>query len=146
MKIRRELTPVLQDIVIPNSFVLKGRTFNGFHTLPRHEAERLYTSLVRYGNSCGCDEGALGALLSICLYLSIGVFLPLLLAGPVRATWQLGVVALVAGGVAGKCVGLWWSYRSFERLQREFDALASSQTQTKECTANPSLTEGISHG
>ena len=124
----------MQHIVIPDSFVLNGRTFSGFHALPRHDAERLHIGLVRYGNSCGCSTGAIGALLSICIYVLGGVCLPILLAEPVVATWQLGVVAAVSGGVAGKCVGLWWAYRCFESLRREFDALANNQALTKERT------------
>ncbi len=134
MDIRRELNPVMQRIVIPDSFVLNGRTFSGFHALPRHEAERLYTGLVKYGNSCGCSTGVIGALLSICLYLLGGFCLPTLLTESVGATWQLGVVAAVAGGVAGKCVGLWWAYRCFESLRREFDALGNNPALTQKCT------------
>ena len=114
-------------ISIPDVVMLHGRTFRGFHALPQHEAERLYTGLVRYGNSCGCTTGAIGALLSICSYLLSSVCLPILLAEPIGASWQLGVVAAVAGGVVGKCVGLWWDYRCSESLQREFDMLTNSQ-------------------
>jgi hypothetical protein len=122
-----ELDAVKQHIVIPDIVVLNGRTFRGFHSLPRHEAERLYAGLVRYGNSCGCTTGAIGTLLSICLYLLGSVWLPILLAEPVSASWQLGVVAAVVGGVVGKCVGLWRDYRCFESLGREFDLLTNSQ-------------------
>lgn len=127
-----ELDAVKQRIVIPDLVVLNGRTFHGFHALPRHQAERLYAGLVRYGNSCGCTTGATGVLLSIGLYLLGSVCLPILLAVPVGASWQLGVVAAVTGGVVGKCVGLWWDYRRFESLGREFDLLANSQELPKQ--------------
>ena len=136
----------MQDIFIPDSFVLKGRAFSGFHALPKHEAQRLYTGLIKYGNSCGCDEGAIGVLLSICLYLLVGFGMPVLLTEPVIVTWQLGVVAAVAGGAVGKCVGLWWAHLRFECLQRDLDTLANSQAQTKDCTAETNQTGGFSHG
>lgn len=121
----------MQHITIPDSVVLNGRTLHGFHALPRDEAERLYTGLVTQANSCGCDAGAIGALVSVSLYLLGGVGLPILLAEPVSATWWLGAAVAVGGGVAGKGIGLWWANRRFEALRREFEALVNNPAPTR---------------
>lgn len=80
------------------------------------------------------------------LYLLVGFGMPVLLTEPVIVTWQMGVVTAVVGGALGKVVGLWWAYRCFESLQREFDVLANNQAKTKDLSADKNQTGGISHG
>jgi hypothetical protein len=146
LNIQRGATPIMRRTIIPDSFVINGRTFSGFHALPVHDAERLYIGIVKYGKSCGCNEGAIGVLLSICLYFLGSVGLPILLTEPVIARWQFGVVTAIAGGTVGKCIGLWWAHRSFESLQHEFDALMQKQPKPKDYPSNTNHNGGISHG
>ena len=94
--------------VIPDSFEVRGHTFRGLDGLPRDEAERLHGGVLRYGSACGCGAGAVGALVAGCLYL---VGLPALPA----------VAAAIAGGVVGKCLGLWWARRRFDAVRRELE-------------------------
>ena len=137
----------MQHIVVPDSIVFNGRTIRGFQALPPNEAERLYVGLVTQANSCGCVAGATGALTSLSMYLVGSVGLPILLAAPISATWWLGVTAAVAGGVAGKGVGVWWAYLRFETLRRELDALVNNLAPIMPCAVksrDPS--GGLSHG
>lgn len=57
--------------------------------------------------SCGCTEGALGALAALGLYLGLAVGMELLPPLSPLATWALGLAATVAGGLVGKAVGIW---------------------------------------
>jgi hypothetical protein len=138
--------PAVQTAVIPKSFVLKGRTFRGLDALPAREARRLYQGLMQYGNACGCDEGALGVLLSVGLYLLGSAFVPMWLARPVTVAWPWGVAAALAGGVLGKCLGLWRAHRRFEGLRHQFEALTKGQATIEGLTADPNQTGGMSHG
>jgi len=103
----------MSNTVVPDSFELRGRAFNGLDALPRDEARRLYAGAVRYGTACGCGAGAIGACLAGSVYL---VGLPLALA----------IGAAVVGSVIGKCLGLWWARGRFvaagRRLETALDA------------------------
>lgn len=136
----------MQRIIIPDSFVIKDRTFSGFHALPIHDAERLYIGFVKYGQSCGCNESTIGVLLSIFLYLLSSVDLPTLLSEPVLAKWQWGVIVAIAGGIVGKCVGLWWAHRTYKKLQQEFDSLVEKQSKINYRSIYINQNGGISHG
>ncbi|NGO49174.1 hypothetical protein [Streptomyces ureilyticus] len=68
----------------------------------------LYSDLVRYANACGCGVGAIGVALAGCLYLLGLALLPTIAAG-------------VVGGVAGKCLGLWWAHRRFDAVVRNIE-------------------------
>jgi hypothetical protein len=111
------------EATIPDFLVLRGQAFRGLDMLPRTEAQRLYRGLTRYGQSCGCGAGAIGLLLSLGCYILITAGIPILLSEPPGTKWQPAVIAAVAGAVLGKCAGLWWAYRRFEGLRREFEAL-----------------------
>ena len=143
MKAQKQFSPAKQTYVIPNSFELKGRTFNGFHVLPKQEAQRLYKGLTKYGNACGCNEGAVGVLFSIGLNLLVGPGKPILLTVPAIVSWQMGIVIAVAGGVVGKVIGLWWAYLHFESLRREFDVLTNERAKTNVLTADTNQIGGI---
>lgn len=95
--------------VVPDSFELRGWRFSGLHALPREEAERLYGDVVRYGTSCGCGTGTIGAALAGCLYL---LGLPLAPA----------IAAVIGGGVTGKCLGLWLARRRFDVAGRRLES------------------------
>ena len=99
----------MHGTVVPDSFDVRGHAFRGLEALPRGEAERLHGDLLRYGGACGCGAGSVGALLAGSSYL---VGLPALPA----------VVAALAGGVVGRCLGLWWARRRFDAARRELES------------------------
>lgn len=138
--------PAAQAAIIPNSFVLKGWTFRGLDTLPPGEAQRLYQGLMQYGNACGCDEGALGVLLSVGLTLLVSVLAPMWLAQPVMVPWAWGVAVAVAGGVVGKYLGLWRAHRHFEGLRHQLEVLTKGQAIMEGRTADRNQTGGLSNG
>lgn len=72
--------------------------------------------------------------------------MPTLLNEPVIARWQLGVIAAITGGIVGKCVGLWWSHRTYKKLQHEFNSLVENQSKTNGCSIDTNQNGGISHG
>lgn len=142
-----KISHATMHFAIPDPVVLKGRTIQGFHTIPRNEAERLYLGLVSQANSCGCGTGAIGALLSINLYLLGGLRVAAFSGGSLSTALWLGTAAAIGGGIAGKGIGLWWAHRRFEALRRELETLVKRQSMTGSCAADNINPDGeSSHG
>jgi hypothetical protein len=57
-------------------------------------------------NDCGCNEGALGILLTLSIYLTSGILWPFLTGRSPSATWIGAVGAVALGGVTGKIIGM----------------------------------------
>jgi hypothetical protein len=102
--------------VVPDTFEVQGRSFSGLDALPRDQAERLYSRIVRYGSACGCGFAVVGATLAGPLYM-LGLSV------------VLAIACAVVGAVVGMGLGLWIARRRFAAAGRRLESAVETMAQ-----------------